>query len=555
MVLRGFIVCFCLVPVLAGLAGIGFPAFGWFPPLGGETFSFAPLTLLFDQPGLWQSIWLSLFTALISTFLSYWLAMMLLAYLYDQRRSAWVFRLISPLLSVPHITVAVGILFLLQPSGWLFRLISLYFTGWDRPPDVSLAPDLYGYALILGLIAKELPFLLLMGLSALSQIEVKALRDRAKLLGYGPISGWFYVIQPLLSVRMRMPVFIVMIFAVSVVDMAIVLAPSIPPPLAVRILEWFWDPDLGFQFIAAAAALLQLMLAFVCCGIWFAFAAVMMRGLGEMKRKGIRFAILPIAAKGVRFFLLAFAVIPCLLSLLGLLAIIIWSFANVWRFPSVLPDVWGLRGWGQASSDLFQVGFNSLILGLAAAGLSVVIAMVWLETRHGKRWEGMIYIPLLLPQASFLFGLQMLLIWLRLDGAFLTLLWAHSLFVFPYVMLSLVSAWRRFDNRYLDVAASLGVNAWRRFFTIKLPMLMIPILTAFAVGFAVSSALYLPTVFASNGRYATLTTEAVTLAASASRQSLGVASVMQMTLPLLVFIGCDLYTRLWATRFRYYRRR
>lgn len=554
MILRGLIICFCVVPVLSGLAGIGFPAFGWFPPLGSEQFSFSFFIMLWDQPGLFQSLWLSLFTALVSTFLSYWLAMMLLAYLYDQSRSGWVFRFISPLLSVPHITVAVGILFLLQPSGWLFRFISPWLTGWDRPPDISLAPDLYGYALILGLTAKELPFLLLMGLSALSQIEVNALRDRAKLLGYGPVSGWFYVIQPLLSARMRMPVLIVMIFAVSVVDMAIVLAPSIPATLAVRILEWFWDSDLEFQFIAASAAVLQLFLALLCCGIWFVFGALLMRGLQMMSRRGIRFAVLPIVAQGLRLILLTLAVIPCLLSLVGLLAIIIWSFANVWRFPSFLPDVWGLRSWGYASGDLIQAGCNSLILGFSAAALSVVIAIIWLENRHGKRWEGMIYIPLFLPQASFLFGLQMLLIWLRFDGAFLTLLWAHFLFVFPYVILSLASAWRRFDNRYLDVAASLGVSSWRRFLFIKLPMLMIPILTAFAVGFAVSSALYLPTVFASNGRYATLTTEAVTLAANASRQSLGVASVMQMTLPLVVFMGCDFYTRFWASRFRYFRR-
>ena len=71
----------------------------------------------------------------------------------------------------------------------------------------------------------------------------------------------------------------------------------------------------------------------------------------------------------------------------------------------------------------------------------------------------------------------------------------------------------------------------------------LPVLTAFAVGFAVSSALYLPTIFASNGRVMTLTTEAVTLAAGAGRQNLGIASLMQMVLPLLVFLICDRLAR------------
>ena len=107
---------------------------------------------------------------------------------------------------------------------------------------------------------------------------------------------------------------------------------------------------------------------------------------------------------------------------------------------------------------------------------------------------------------------------------FLTLLWVHVVFVFPYVMLSLGPSWRRFDTSFTDLAANLGAGPWRRFCAVKLPILLIPVLTAFAVGFAVSQALYLPTVFASNGRIATLTTEAVILASGASRRQDGTAA-------------------------------
>ena len=547
---------FCALPVLAGLWGIAFPAMGWFPPLGREGFSLAPLQGFLAQPGLWDSLWLSLMTALLSTFLAYWLAMLLLAFLHHEGRGGWVFRLISPLLSVPHITVAVGFLFLLQPSGWLLRLLSPWLTGWVRPPDFHLVPDLYGMALVIGLLAKELPFLLLMGLAALSQIPVRAHLDRAAGLGYGALAGWFYVIQPQLSERLRMPVLIVLVFAVSVVDMAVVLAPSTPPPLAVRILEWYRDSDLDFQFIAAVGAVVQLGLAGLAGGIWFVGGALMLRGVKALSARGWRFRVNVWVARLGRRFLLVLGVLPCLLSLAGGVAICIWSVADVWRFPSALPQDWGLRAWSVGGAGLHIPTFNSLYLGLSASALSVVLAILWLENQPkqaARRWESIIYVPLLLPQASFLFGLQILLIFLGLDGAFLTLLWAHSLFVFPYVMLSLGASWRRFDRRYSDVAMALGKGAMARFFHIKLPMLMVPILTAFAVGFAVSIALYLPTIFASNGRFITLTTESVVLASSASRQALGVASVMQMALPLLVFLGCDLYMRWRGRRFDYFR--
>ena len=100
---------------------------------------------------------------------------------------------------------------------------------------------------------------------------------------------------------------------------------------------------------------------------------------------------------------------------------------------------------------LVHAALTSLVLGLAAASVSVFAAVFWLEgvssrtttgqTRAvdswaGKRVEGLIYLPLLIPQAAFLFGLQILLIWLGADGMFLTLLWVHVVFVLPYVMLS-----------------------------------------------------------------------------------------------------------------------
>ena len=52
-------------------------------------------------------------------------------------------------------------------------------------------------------------------------------------------------------------------------------------------------------------------------------------------------------------------------------------------------------------------------------------------------------------------------------------------------------------------------------------MLLRPILVAAAVGFAVSVGLYLPTLFAGAGRFDTLTTDAVSLAASGNRRIIG----------------------------------
>ena len=111
--------------------------------------------------------------------------------------------------------------------------------------------------------------------------------------------------------------------------------------------------------------------------------------------------------------------------------------------------------------------------------------------RAGRRALALLYLPLIVPQVAFLFGLQLILILSGAVASLPALVFAHLVFVMPYVFLSLSDPWRAFDRRYEAVAAGLGKPRWTVFFRVKLPMLARAILTAAAVGFAVSVGLYL----------------------------------------------------------------
>jgi putative thiamine transport system permease protein len=141
------------------------------------------------------------------------------------------------------------------------------------------------------------------------------------------------------------------------------------------------------------------------------------------------------------------------------------------------------------------------------------------------------------PQVAFLFGAQVLLVRAGADGTLAAVVWAHLVFVLPYVFLSLADPWRALDPRYVRAAASLQAAPWRVFWRIKLPLLAQPVAIACAVGFAVSVAQYLPTVFAGNGRLATLTTEAVTLAAGSDRRVTGAFAWVQALLPMVAYLA------------------
>ena len=77
-------------------------------------------------------------------------------------------------------------------------------------------------------------------------------------------------------------------------------------------------------------------------------------------------------------------------------------------------------------------------------------------------------------------------------------------------------------------------------------MLLKPILAACAVGFAVSIAQYLPTLFAGGGRFATVTTEAVALSSGGNRRVLAVQAMLQAILPMLGFALAAIAGRVYA---------
>ena len=99
------------------------------------------------------------------------------------------------------------------------------------------------------------------------------------------------------------------------------------------------------------------------------------------------------------------------------------------------------------------------------------------------------------------------------------------------------------DKRHEHVAGSLGLSPFNRLLRVSLPILAVPISAALFIGFAVSIALYLPTVFAGGGRITTITVEAVSLAANGSRGPAGVAAILQLLIPLACYVVLWLFLR------------
>ncbi|MBC7163963.1 MAG: ABC transporter permease subunit [Roseovarius sp.] len=542
-----------LGPVLTGLLGTLAPALGHMPALGGQGLSLAAFDALFAWPGLPRAMALSLGVGFAATALSLALVTLICAGWAGTRTFGMIERLLSPLLSVPHAAAAFGLAFLVAPSGWIARALSPWATGWAQPPDLLILQDPAGLSLVFGLVTKEVPFLLLMTLAALTQARPGQSLRVAQALGYARVSGWLKVVFPLVYRQIRLPVCAVLAFSMSVVDVAIILGPNTPPTLAVQVVRWMSDPDLTLRFHAAAGAVLQLGLVVLGLGLWrlleIAVAALGRAWIaaGTRGRRG--------GEQAVRLAALVLGALAALAVIAGLGGQAVWSLAGLWQFPDLLPDAFTMRNWQRHGPRLAGPVTETLLIAGAATFLALLLTLASLEAehRHGLRpatralW--LLYLPLIVPQVAFLTGFQTLSIATGVDGGRAAVILAHLVFVLPYVFLSLSDPWRAWDARQDTIARALGAGPDRVLWAVRLPMLLRPLLIAAAVGFAVSVGQYLPTLLVGAGRVATLTTEAVALAAGGDRRAIGVYALAQTAAAFAPFALAVLLPRvLWRNR-------
>jgi len=439
------------------------------------------------------------------------------------------------MLAVPHAAFAIGLAFLIAPSGWLLRALSPWATGFDAPPPWLTTQDPWGLGLIAVLVAKEVPFLLWAAATQLQRADVAHRLTRelqvTLSMGYGPRKAWWIVLWPQLWPRLRWPMLAVLAYSLTVVDMALVIGPTSPPTLAVLAWQWLLDADVVLNAQGAAAAwLLAFALAVSAMVLW------QLPRLPVWHRRWIS------GIRGARtrfpsaFGSTAFAVLAGLYGAV-MLALAVGSVSGVWPFPALWPQSLTWAAWQSVATSAATMG-TTLTLALASAAAAMAWSVAWLECAPA-RWDALlrrvIYLPLVLPSVLWVVGVHAMALRWGIDATWAGVWLAHSLATVPYVLIALSPAYTGFDARYRHIAASLGhgraVFLWR----VKWPLLRAALASACAVGFAVSVAQYLPTLFVGAGRLSTVTTEVVTLASGAQRSLTAAYAWLQWLLPVIGF--------------------
>lgn len=536
------VITVCILPTIPGLLGVAVSALGFIPAIGLHHVSLDAFQAVFDWQGVGTSIALSLFSAITSSYLACLISFAILQAAWGSKFWRKIEVSLSPLLAMPHVAFAIGFAFLFAPTGMGVRVVHQLF-GYD--PNAQTVNDLallvkdpYALGLILMLAIKEVPFLLLMSIPILQQLKVDKLEKVSHSLGYSSAQAWWKCLFPQWFAKLRFPMLAVLAYSLSVVDVALIIGPTNPPTFAVLVWQWFNDPDLALLPRAAAGAVVLFVLASALIAFARAVEWGVTKGFKRWQYSGRSGFSLP----GKMLFSMIL-----LLTLVMLPLTVIWSFAQRWRFPDILPSDYSLRFWQHEWHSILATLEQSLLLAAISASIALVLALAAHEYRLRYRWQVpgyIIAIPMLIPQLSVLFGMQIVTLYLSSNAYFFWVCWAHVFFAFPFVYLALDGPWRSFDQGLTRVALSLGKSPIQVWLKVKLPILLPAVAFAWAVGVSVSLAQYLPTLVLGAGRISTITTEAVALSSGFDRRVTAIYALWQALLPLMFFSLAILLSRL-----------
>ncbi|MPW35066.1 ABC transporter permease [Vibrio sp. B1Z05] len=536
------VVVVCVLPTVPGMLGVVSSSLSYIPPLGMSSVSLTGFEQVFAWNGVWRSIALTLFSAIVSSYLACLISFAVLQRCWNTRWWQKIELSLSPLLSIPHVAFAIGFAFLFDPTGLGVRLVhSLFGHDLNQASAHELAlliHDPYALGLVIMLAFKEVPFLLLMSIPVLKQLNIEKTEKISASMGYNRTQMWWKTLFVQWLVKLRFPMLAVLAYSLSVVDVALIVGPTNPPTFAVLVWQWFNDPDLSLLPRASAGAIVLFMLA----SLIIVFARVVEWSICKWARawqvSGRQGASLPGKSLFTSMLLLTGIMLPLMM---------LWSVAHRWRFPDLLPSRYSLRFWEYEWSGIISTIQQSLSLALVSGSIAVLLALIAHEYRIRYRWQipgYIIAIPMLIPQLSVLFGLQVSTLFIDGDHHWLWVCWAHLFFAFPFVYLSLDGPWRSYNEAMTRVALSLGKTPLSVFMTVKLPLLLPAILFAWAVAISVSLSQYLPTLVLGAGRISTLTTEAVALSSGFDRRVTGIYGLWQALLPLIFFFIAILGSRL-----------
>lgn len=174
---------------------------------------------------------------------------------------------------------------------------------------------------------------------------------------------------------------------------------------------------------------------------------------------------------------LLLSIVLTVIIVLPLLVVAIWAFTEVWRYPSVLPQQFGLRFWSQTMerADVWDALTLSLRLTTTVTVLSALICLpaAYAFARLDFPGRNLFFLSFLASHAFPKFGLLVTIAGIFLHLNLISTFWGVALIQLVGTLMLMiwipVAAFQNVDRRMEEAARDVGAGPLRVFWSITLP--------------------------------------------------------------------------------------
>ena len=174
---------------------------------------------------------------------------------------------------------------------------------------------------------------------------------------------------------------------------------------------------------------------------------------------------------------IAFAVVLSAIIVFPLIVVGTWAFTNVWRYPAIIPQQFGLRFWDSALArpDVWGAITTSISLATVVTLISAAICLpaAFAFARLKFPFRSLLFFSFLAGQAFPKFGLLVaiagIFLSLHLIGTFWGVVLIQLVGTLLFMIWIPVAAFQGVDHRMEEAARDVGAGPLRVFWSITLP--------------------------------------------------------------------------------------
>jgi len=217
---------------------------GHLPAAGLKSLSINHFTNVIGDPDFLQSLQLTLYVALTSTVIAAAISISMAIFLLSlSEKSRLVHFIFQIPLTVPHLVIAVAMVFMLTPTGLFSRVVVKLGLIDSSAAFPLLVNDRWCVAIILAYVWKEIPFITLMILSVLRRSGIELL-EVGRTLKAGRWQRFRYITLPTISPSLGAACLIVFAYTFGAFEVPFLLGQTYPMTLPVWAYKNYSDVDL-----------------------------------------------------------------------------------------------------------------------------------------------------------------------------------------------------------------------------------------------------------------------------------------------------------------------